>query len=295
MMSRRSVLVAMGGAALLPVRTYAAENKGWGGAALADGIAALEAGSGGRLGVSVRDTGTGAGFAHRGAERFPMCSTFKFLLAAAVLSRVDQGRMDLSRVIPVTPADLVDYAPVVEKKVGQGLSVAALCDAAVTLSDNGAANLLLREIGGPQAVTEFARALGDPVTRLDRNEPALNVVPPGETLDTTTPDAMLADLDALVLGHALSPGARQMLTGWLVGCRTGDKRLRAGLPQGWKVGDKTGTGPARTGSANDVAVAWPPGRAPLLITSYLTASRLDGPGNDALHAAVARLVAQAAG
>lgn len=292
MMSRRSVLVAMGGAALLPAAAYAAGDKGLGGPALAEGIAALEAGSGGRLGVSVRDTGTGAGFAHRGAERFPMCSTFKFLLAAMVLAEVDAGRERLDRTLPITKADLVAYSPMTEPLVGTVASVAALCEAAVTLSDNTAANVLLKATGGPAGLTAFLRRSGDPVTRLDRNEPTLNEGKPGDPRDTTTPVAMLEDLDRMVLGRVLTPASRDQLAAWLVANRTGGTRLRAGLPKDWRVGDKTGTGPRGIG-INDIAVIWPPGRAPLLLTCYLTDTPLDAA--NAIHVDVAQAVAAAAG
>ncbi|WP_332119231.1 class A beta-lactamase [Azorhizobium caulinodans] len=290
MISRRLVMGALGAALVMPQLVRASGQKAFGAADLTQKIAALEARSGGRLGVAVIDTGTGARFAHRGGERFPMCSTFKFLLAAAVLAEADRGHLKLTDMVPITRADLIAYAPEVEKHVGSGMSLSDLCAAAVIWSDNGAANLLLRQIGGPAAVTRFLRSAGDPVTRLDRAEPELNVVPEGSDMDTTTPDAVADDMVRLVLGDVLAPASRGALKDWLIGCRTGDKRLRAGLPKGWTVGDKTGTGPARTGTSNDVAIAWPPGRAPLVITSYLTASRLDGRGSDAIHADVARAV-----
>ena len=145
-------------------------------------------------------------------------------------------------------------------------------------------------LAGGTAAPENERARGYLEARLDRAEPELNVVPEGSDMDTTTPDAVADDMVRLVLGDVLAPASRGALKDWLIGCRTGDKRLRAGLPKGWTVGDKTGTGPARTGTSNDVAITWPPGRAPLVIASYLTASRLDGRGSDAIHADVARAV-----
>src|SRR5262245_19881348 len=171
------------------------------------------------------------------------------------------------------------------------MTLAELCEAAVTVSDNTAGNLLLASLGGPAGLTTFTRTLGDSVTRLDRIEPDLNEAAAGDPRDTTSPAAMLADLNALVLGTALSAGSRERLTAWLVGCRTGDKRLRAGLPQGWRVGDKTGTG--ENGTANDVAVIWPPQRAPLVLTVYLTGASASAAERDATHAAVARAVAAA--
>lgn len=258
------------------------------------GIIALEARSGGRLGVGVLDTATGKTFGHRADERFAMCSTFKALAAALVLRRVDQGRERLDRRITYGKEVLLPHSPVTEKHVRDGMTVGALCEATITLSDNAAANLLLDSFGGPPALTAFLRGLGDPVTRLDRREPEMNVVKPGDPRDTTSPAAMLGTLRTLTLGPALSPASRQRLVDWLVANKTGDKRLRAGLPRGWRVGDKTGTwSDGKTGTSNDVAVTWPPGRPPLLITAYLADARLDGDGRDAVLAEVARLVVAA--
>ena len=255
------------------------------------GIAALEARSGGRLGVAALDTQTGAAFAHRGDERFPMCSTFKALVAGLVLARVDQGRERLDRRIRYGRDVLITHSPATEKHVGEGMTVGALCEATVTLSDNAAANLLLDTFGGPPALTAFVRTLGDKVTRLDRREPELNIVKPGDQRDTTSPRAMLGSLRALTLGTALSPASRQQLAAWLVANQTGDKRLRAGLPAGWKVGDKTGSwGDGKGGTTNDIAVIWPPGRAPILITAYLNGSTLPDDQRSAVIAEVARIV-----
>lgn len=254
-------------------------------------IIALEARSGGRLGVAVLDTRSGATFHHRGDERFAMCSTFKALVAGLVLARVDQGKERLDRRVTYGKDVLVSHSPATEKHVGDGMTIGALCEATVTLSDNAAANLLLDTFGGPPAVTAFVRTLGDKVTRLDRREPELNVVEPGEQRDTTSPRAMLGSLRALTLGSALSPASRQQMVAWLVANQTGDKRLRAGLPADWKVGDKTGSwGDRRIGTTNDIAVVWPPGRAPLLITAYLSRSTLDDDQRNAVIAEVARIV-----
>jgi beta-lactamase class A len=219
-----------------------------------------------------------------------MCSTFKLLAASAVLSRVDEGREHLDRFIPYGPADLLDYAPVTRAHVREGgLPLGVLCQAAVELSDNTAANLILRQLGGPAAVTAFARGLGDPVTRLDRNEPTLNTAIPGDPRDTTSPAAMMADLRALSLGGVLSPTSRERLNGWLTDCKTGLTKLRAGFPATWRVGDKTGNGV--NGTSNDVAVAWAPG-GPILIACYLTeAASASDAARDAIHAQVARIVA----
>ena len=257
-------------------------------------LARLEADIGGRLGVSLVDTVHGRQWGYRADERFPMCSTFKFLAAAAVLRRVDEGRERLARRIVYRQQDLVPYSPTTGKHTGgDGLSMAQLCEAAITLSDNTAANLMLASMGGPAGLTGFVRTLGDELTRLDRNEPTLNEALPGDPRDTTTPAAMTADLRQVVLGNALSPASREQITQWLLANQTGDKRVRAGLPAGWKVGDKTGTGDR--GTANDVGVVWTPQGAPLLFAVYLTENTAEPARRDAVHAEVGRLIAQVMG
>jgi beta-lactamase class A len=251
-------------------------------------IIALEARSGGRLGVAALDTQTGATFAHRGDQRFAMCSTFKALVAGLVLARVDQGKERLDRRLRYGREVLLAHSPATERHVGDGMTVGALCEATVTLSDNAAANLLLDSFGGPPALTAFLRGLGDPATRLDRREPELNEARPGDPRDTTTPTAMLGNLRTLTLGAALSPGSRTQLVAWLVANQTGGARLRAGLPTGWRVGDKTGSDGEHT--TNDIAVIWPPGRAPILIAAYLTQAKVDSAARDAVIAEVARIV-----
>ena len=233
----------------------------------------IEAESGGRLGVSIVDTTSGLHAGLRTDERFPMCSTFKLLAAAAVLARMDRGHEDLQRRIVFSQRDLVSYSPAtsqhIRERTGEaGMSVAQLCKAAITLSDNTAANLLLASMGGPAGLTAFARSLGDGITRLDRNEPTLNEAIPGDPRDTTTPNAMLGNLRELVLGERLSSSSKAQLLAWLAANETGGARIRAKLPKDWGVGDKTGTGDR--GTANDVAILWPPGRGPVLVAVYLT-------------------------
>ena len=253
-------------------------------------LAALERQHGGRLGVSILDTASGRRLAHRGDQRFLMCSTFKVLAVAAVLARVDRGRERLDRKVTYSADVVLSYAPVTREHVGRpGLSVAALCEAAITLSDNTAANLLLASLGGPKAVTTFLRGLGDPVTRLDRTEPTLNIAAAGDERDTTTPDAMIGTLRKLLLGDVLSAGSRQQLIDWMRACRTGDARLRAGLPMTWEIGDKTGSG--SQGETNDVAILFPPGRKPLLVTAYYAGASADADTRDAVLAAVGRIAA----
>lgn len=258
--------------------------------ALGRQFAAVEARcGGGRLGVGVLDTDTGRTAGHRGHERFPMCSTHKALSAAAVLARVDRGEDRLDRRVRFGAGEVLPYSPGTEAQAGSdGMTLAALCEAAVTLSDNTAANLMLGAIGGPAGLTAFLRGLGDEDTRLDRTEPALNEALPGDPRDTTSPLAMAADLDRLVLGQALSPASRGQLAAWLVACKTGDARLRAGVPPGWRVGDKTGTG--ERGTANDVGVFWPPGRAPVVVAAFITGSAAPPDAQSAAIADVARAV-----
>jgi beta-lactamase class A len=252
-----------------------------------DEIKRLERESGGRLGVCVIETATSVHHSHRGDERFPMCSTFKALAAAAVLAQVDAGKEQLSRRISYDAAALTTYSPVTEKHVADGMTLAELCDAAVTLSDNTAANLLLASIGGPAGLTSFARSLDDRFTRLDRNEPTLNEALADDPRDTTTPDAMASTLQSLVLGtRALTAPSRAQLTAWLIGNKTGDTRLRAGMAKDWRVGDKTGTG--AHGTSNDIGVVWPPNTPPVVITTYLTGANVSAAQQNATLASVAR-------
>ncbi len=227
-------------------------------------------------------------------ERFPLCSTFKLLAAGAVLARVDAGQESLERRIAYGPADLVDYSPPRKPRLGEGaMALGALCEAAITLSDNTAANLILAHLGGPAGLTRFLRSLSDSVTRLDRTEPTMNEALPGDPRDTTTPAAMLATTEALTLGAALTPASRAILVGWLRANRTGDTRLRAQLPEGWRVGDKTGSG--ERGTANDVGLLWPPDGAPILVAVYLTGTQAPPALRNATIAEVGRAVAASRG
>jgi beta-lactamase class A len=259
-------------------------------ASTASPLGDIEAVLGGRVGVMAIDTGDGSVMSHREDERFAMCSTFKWLLAAFVLSQVEQDEMSLDERLSYGPDDLLEYAPVAKKHVDRGwLTVGALCNATVTLSDNTAANLLLHRLGGPSELTAFLRQCGDNVTRLDRNEPDLNTNLPGDERDTTTPRAMAGTMNRILLGNdILSADSRARLTGWLKESSTGLERLRAGLPGGWIAGDKTGTGV--NGAANDVAIAWPPNRQPILIAAYLSESDATPDALNTAHADIARAV-----
>lgn len=252
-------------------------------------LAALEHQYGGRLGVAIRDTGNGRLAGYRADERFLLCSTFKMLLAAAVLSLVDQGKERLDRRLVFGKDALLEYAPVTSQHVGPpGMTMAELCEAAITLSDNTAANVLMAHLGGPSVVTELARRIGDTITRLDHVEPELNRPSPDGVSDTTTPNAMLADLDRLLLGDALSDASRKQLTAWMLGTTTGKTLVRAGLPANWRVGEKTGSGNTQK---NDVAILWPPSRKPLLVSVYYENAAKDSDGRSVVLATVGRIVA----
>lgn len=246
---------------------------------------------GGRLGVHCIDAGDGRTIGWRADERFPMCSTFKWLAASAVLARVDRGQERLDRRVRYRTTDLIDGSPVTRDHAdGDGLSVADLCDAAITRSDNTAANLLLDTIGGLAGWNRHVRALGDTRSRLDRPEPFLNEGRAGDPRDTTTPAAMTGDLRRLLLEDVLSPASRARLVAWMLDTKTSDHRLRADLPAGWRLADKTGTGIASSGAAGDVGVLWPPSGAPLVIAVYVARATAPRDGQEAAIADVGRWI-----
>lgn len=265
--------------------------------AVAADFAALETASGGRLGVTLLNTGTGWRTGNRQDERFPMCSTFKFVLSAAVLHLADQGRLSLDQRVPVRQPDMLSHAPVTTRHLGKDVTVRDLCRATMITSDNPAANLLLGRVGGPAGVTAFLRANGDAVTRNDRLEPEMNRFAPGDPRDTTSPAAMAASLQRFVLGDVLTSASKQQLADWLIDNETGDARLRAGLSKAWRVGDKTGSNGGDT--TNDIAILWPlAGGAPWVLTSYLQGATVDDAGrNDVLRqvAVIAEGIIQRAG
>jgi beta-lactamase class A len=258
---------------------------------VAANLATIEKEGGGRLGVAMLDTLSGKTASYRGDERFPMCSTFKVLAASALLTRVDAGKETLDRRIQFEMTDVVVNSPVTKTRTGgAGMSLAEICEAAITFSDNTAGNLLLANIGGPAGLTSYARSLGDAVTRLDRIEPDLNEAVPNDPRDTTSPLAMVSNLRTLVTGKALGSSSKGHLIDWLIGNKTGDTRLRAGLPSGWRVGDKTGAG--ERGTTNDIAVVWPSSdRPPIFMSVYLTGSSPDGEHRNATIAATGRAIA----
>ncbi|QGV80514.1 class A beta-lactamase [Streptomyces ficellus] len=247
----------------------------------------LEREYGARLGVYAVDTGTGREVAHRADERFAYASTFKAFAAAAVLREHSPGGMD--EVITYAEDDLVEHSPVTEKHVRTGMTLRALCDAAVRHSDNTAANLLFDAIGGPPGLAAALRATGDTVTRVERREPELNQWSPGAESDTTTPRAWAGDLRAFVLGDALGKDERAQLTRWLRTNTTGDELIRAGVPKGWVVGDKTGGGGVY-GVRNDIAVVWRPGAAPIVMAIMSNRGTEDAGYDNALIARAAEVV-----
>lgn len=263
-------------------------------------FAAIEACLGGRVGVYALNTANGAVLAHRAGERFAMCSTFKWLLAAQMLWIGERQPDFLDSPVLFRRADLHEYAPAARARIGDAeigeMSVEEMCAAIVVLSDNTCANALLEGAAmGPEGLTRFLRANGDGVTRLDRYELELNDVPPGDERDTTAPGAMARTMQRFLLGDALNAASREKLIGWMIESPTGRARLRAGLPPDWRAGDKTGTWNGEHNAANDVAIAWPPGRDPIIIACYLHRSSGDGAARNAAHAEIARIIAGAWG
>lgn len=282
---RRTLLAAVTALAAAPGVTARAAD-------ISQRLSDIETRVGGRIGVAALDTGSGRRLRHRADERFALCSTFKLALAATVLAQVDQGGLSLDHRIAYGPADLLSYAPVTRAHVADGgMSIEGLCAAAVEVSDNTAANLLLAQIGGPAGLTANLLRLGDRVTRLDRNEPSLNTNLPGDLRDTTTPDAMVATMRTILLGEALSASSRARLIDWLKQATPGLGRLRAGFPATWQAGDKTGTGDR--GAVNDLAITWPSGRAPILVAVYMSGSAKTTDALSAAHKEIGALVATA--
>lgn len=241
----------------------------------------LEQDAGGRLGVFALVPASGISFGYRQGARFGMCSTFKLSLAAFVLREADAGRLSLDERIGYSKADLTYVSPVTTSQLERGwMTLAELARAAQVASDNAAANLLLRRIGGPGRLTRFWRDLGDRESRLDRYEPELNLVPPGELRDTATPRGFGRSAAKLVLGDVLAPGSRALIRQWMDEAVNGTRRIRAALPPGWHGGDKPGTAVSKGNPnlTNDVAVLYPPsGRDALAIAAfYQAAAYFDG-------------------
>ncbi len=251
-------------------------------------LANLESLADGRIGLSALDTADKMCLQYRAGERFPLCSTAKLMAVSAVLKQSMTASHLLQQKIIYNREDLVTYSPITEKHIVEGMTVRDLCSAAMEKSDNTAMNVLTKMLGGPQVITSFARSIGDKVFRLNRLEPELNSAIPGDSRDTTTPEAMVNSLYQLSLGGALALPEREQLQEWLKGNTTGDFRIRAGVPKGWIVGDKTGTGDY--GTTNDVAIMWPPQRAPIVVAIYFTQGKRDAISREDVIAAVTRIL-----
>jgi beta-lactamase class A len=255
-------------------------------------IAALEAETGLVLGVAAIDTATGTVLGHRADERVLLCSTAKVLVVASVLALRTERPALLGEPVPVPADGIVDHSPVTGEHAGGELPVATLCEAALTQSDNTAANALMGLVGGPEGVTAYVRTLGDEVTRLDRLEPELNQGAPGDERDTSTPAQIAADLQRLTVEESLPPESRDPLVGWMNGSTTGDDRIRAGVPEGWTVGSKTGTGPS--GEVHDVGLIRPPDRPPIVLAVYTSPATPGTGSTEAGTAAGAAAIARVA-
>ncbi len=267
-MNRRDYCAGM---AALALSTMSSTVSTVAGDRLAGKLAATEAKLGGRLGAIIIDTHSGRHWLHRADERFPMNSTFKAFAAAAVLARVDRGEEDLQRLIPIRREDIARYAPVTQKRIGGYMSVFELCEAATTMSDNTAANLITDSLGGPQVWTQFMRSIGDDVSRLDRKEPDMTEGRPGDPRDTTTPKAITASLRTITFGNVLQPASREQFRKWLLDNKVAQPLFRSVLPAGWVIGDRTGAG--GHGTRGIVSVIWPPERKPVLASVYVTDTR----------------------
>ncbi|WP_371999087.1 class A beta-lactamase [Tistrella mobilis] len=247
-------------------KTHMAETR------LADTVSRIEDQLDARIGLVLHDTGRGWSWDHRADERFLMNSTVKMPICGAILAGVDAGRISLDETLPIRRADLLSYAPVTEPRAGTAMSIADLCFATLDQSDNTAANLLIARLGGPAAVTQFFRSIGDPVSRLDRLEPDLNSAPPGDPRDTTSPAAMAATMETLLLGHGLTPASRAQLTEWMRHGGVTGALLRKSAPADWQIADKSGAGDT---TRNLVALITPPDRAPWIAAIYLADAETD--------------------
>jgi len=255
---------------------------------------AIERRIGGRVGVAAWNTGTGDWLGRRLQERFAMCSSFKWLLAAGVLANARNGGAQLDAQVRYAQADIIPNSPRTQENLARGwMSVEELCAATVMFSDNAAANLLLPAINGPEGLTAFLRANGDGVTRLDRTETALNENLPNDPRDTSTPDSMARTLQRFLLtDETLIAADREKLIGWMEASPTGLDRIRGGVPATWRGADKTGTSTSEHNATNDVAILWPPGAAPIIVVIFLSDSVVDLTARKAAHAEIARIIAE---
>ena len=238
-----------------------------------------------RIGMAVFDANTGNTWHYRGDERFPLNSTHKTFTCAALLAKVDGKLLSLDQTVSISKAMLVAYSPITERALHpDALPLGRICQAAVSYSDNTAANIAFDAIGGAAGFAAYMRSIGDEHTRLDRKEPALNEARPGDVRDTTTPNAIVSSLRKTLLGDALSAAARAQLTQWMVDDQVAAALLRASLPPDWKIADKTGAGDY--GSRSIIAVIWPPSMPPLVLGLYITQTKASLPAS---NQAIARI------
>lgn len=251
-------------------------------------FAQLETAKNGRLGISAINTANKQTIHYRANERFPFCSTSKFMVVSAILKQSEIKPQLLQERIKYKNEDIVSYSPITEKHLNDGMTIAELCAAAINHSDSTAMNLLIKKLGGPNAINDFAHSIGDHVFTLNRLEPELNTAIPGDIRDTTSPLAMQKSLYQLGLGNLLSTSQKTMLQSWLKSNTTGDKRIRAALPKSWIVGDKTGSGDY--GTTNDIAIIWPPKCAPIVMALYFTQKEKDAKPKDAVITSAAQSI-----
>lgn len=263
-LSRTTILIAVILAAISPIAAYALNS-----AKLLQAVQAEESALQARIGMAVIDTNTGSTWDYRGDERFPLNSTHKTFTCAALLAKVDQQALSLNQPVSISKEMLVTYSPITEKSLSaQTMTLGALCQAAVSYSDNTAANLAFEAIGGSAGFNTFMRSLGDEQTRLDRKEPDLNEATPGDPRDTTTPKAIVRSLKKVLLDDVLSAPSQATLKQWMLDDQVASALLRAALPADWKIADKTGAG--GHGSRSIIAVIWPPSKQPLVVAIYVT-------------------------
>jgi beta-lactamase class A len=248
----------------------------------------LESSFGGRIGIYAINTANDEKIDYRADERFPMCSTAKVMVCAAILKSSMKNPDVLQQNIKYTKQDIMAWSPITAKHLTDGMTISELCAAAIDYSDNTAMNLLIKQVGGAQAVTAFARSIGDKKFRLDRDEPELNTAIPGDVRDTTTPESMATSLQKLAMSNILGISQSEQLQTWLKANTTGDTRIRAGVPKDWIVGDKTGTG--AYGTNNDIAVIWPPNCPPIIIAVYTTQKQKNAVAKNEIIASITRIV-----
>ncbi|MBU2586701.1 MAG: class A beta-lactamase [Alphaproteobacteria bacterium] len=246
---------------------------------LAAELRLIEAAAGGTLGAEIYNTQSGMSVGINRDRRFGHASSFKLSLAALLLQRHAAGTIDADRLVTWGEADMIAHAPFTRERIGSGASLRELARATQITSDNPAANILLRELGGPEALTAFWRSIGDEASRVDRYEPEMNLVPATELRDTTTPAAMARTVAAIIYGDVLPEGERAELKGWMIATETGLRRVRAGLPEGWVAGDKTGTsGLIGTAEYNYIDIGFaegPKGQPPITFACYFRARQTE--------------------